>query len=354
MNVILLIKIIHLKSIPSRKSYIHNKAFEMKYTEGLSNEGITKMREKCGWTAATYWAMAKAAKIVGEDQKGRPIKQVTLQDMYKFLPWIVMFTDSKAVEPSKSLQQQIQILDTVGLTKMGYRKKAPTTVENDPKNAGIYRLEFRPMNSLELTRLLEKKRKSQGEYIIEEFLNILQIDFKREKTFSGLRDKNLLRFDFYFIHQDREFFIEFDGVQHRTGVKIWGGENAKLVTIYHDSMKNHFVIERGGVIMRFSKLSKAKIRFLIVKTILEVLFTTNATIHQSNVISCDDDVKPGKIYSDIPPTSGEVRSDMQACQVTKTNPVPGFINLANYGINFKTCRFEIIDAITQQVISTLV
>lgn len=80
--------------------------------------------------------------------------------------------------------------------------------------------------------------KSIGEYHITQILIRNKINFKSEYTFSDLKDKKLLRYDFAILDNNNNVIrlIEFDGEQHYNTKSTWYNETIH----YHDIMKNTY------------------------------------------------------------------------------------------------------------------
>jgi len=87
----------------------------------------------------------------------------------------------------------------------------------------------------------KKRKRSFGEYYIEEFLKYNQINYKKEKSFDNCRSpKNrVLRFDFYLI--DYNILIEYQGIHHYKPVnKGYRAKRVHNTTMLHDSIKKEF------------------------------------------------------------------------------------------------------------------
>lgn len=80
--------------------------------------------------------------------------------------------------------------------------------------------------------------KSKGEIMFEELLILNNINYIKEKTFKGCKDKSLLRFDFYLPDYNEN--IEIDGIQHSTLVKGWNGKKGLEDRIKKDKIKNDY------------------------------------------------------------------------------------------------------------------
>lgn len=81
-------------------------------------------------------------------------------------------------------------------------------------------------------------KSSKGELKIASFLTKENINFIRQKTFSGCKDKKLLQFDFYLPNYN--LCIEYDGEQHFKSVKHMGGQLGLNNTKRRDIIKNNF------------------------------------------------------------------------------------------------------------------
>ena len=94
------------------------------------------------------------------------------------------------------------------------------------------------------------KNQSKGERKILDFLEKHNIEYVQQKTFSQLKFKRSLRFDFFLPQQN--IVIEFDGVQHFEPVKLFGGEeNFEYVKI-KDELKNNFCKQNNIKIIRIA------------------------------------------------------------------------------------------------------
>lgn len=92
--------------------------------------------------------------------------------------------------------------------------------------------------------------KHKNEEQIFLFLKRQNIDFEAEKTFPGLKDKKLLRYDFYI--PSKNLLIEFNGEQHYHWVKV-----------FHKSYHN-FLIQKHHDWLKRKYAEKNKIQLLII------------------------------------------------------------------------------------------
>lgn len=93
---------------------------------------------------------------------------------------------------------------------------------------------------------------SKGEYLISQLLSKNNINYKQEVTFSDLKDKKSLRFDFG-IYDDNDNLIkliEYDGRQHTDKTSIWYTETI----VKHDQMKTDYCKKHNIPLQRISYL----------------------------------------------------------------------------------------------------
>lgn len=111
----------------------------------------------------------------------------------------------------------------------------------------------------------QRKNGSVGEREIAEFLKSHNISFVREKTFSDLRDKRNLRFDFYL--PDKNICIEFNGEQHYRWIKKFHHTYKDfLIQKHHDWLKRKYCLKNGIkliVIPFFANIGELKNEALI-------------------------------------------------------------------------------------------
>lgn len=102
---------------------------------------------------------------------------------------------------------------------------------------------------------------SLGEKIIQDILTENHISFKREYSFSDLKDTNLLRYDFAILNKSNApiALVEFDGPQHIEGhnftlVKDFDQE----LLLKHDMMKNEYALSHNLPLIRIPYKDKRK------------------------------------------------------------------------------------------------
>ena len=79
---------------------------------------------------------------------------------------------------------------------------------------------------------------SRGERSIFNWLQDNGIEFIPQHTFPGLKDRALLRCDFYLPNEN--IVIEYNGRQHYRAIEVFGGESALKSTRRRDSIKQRF------------------------------------------------------------------------------------------------------------------
>lgn len=87
---------------------------------------------------------------------------------------------------------------------------------------------------------------SKGEMKIKNFLDKYEI-----KNYSQHEFKNFgMPFDFYI--PSKNYCIEYDGIQHYTPIKLWGGENGHKNQLIRDQLKNKFCDDNNIKLLRIS------------------------------------------------------------------------------------------------------
>ena len=92
---------------------------------------------------------------------------------------------------------------------------------------------------------------SKGERKINDYLYNNKIDFESQKKFKKCKDKKLLPFDFLVKLRNKEFLIEYDGIQHYEykEKRIFNYEKF-LIIKKHDEIKNNFCKENNITLIR--------------------------------------------------------------------------------------------------------
>jgi protein-arginine kinase activator protein McsA len=113
-----------------------------------------------------------------------------------------------------------------------------------------------------------KCKSSHGEQKIQMYLDDQNIEYIKEKTFRGCRNKNLLRFDFYL--PEYNMCIEFDGKQHHEPFSF---NRPRKITpeIYdefidlkkRDNIKNKYCTDNNIKLLRISYIEINKIECIL-------------------------------------------------------------------------------------------
>lgn len=104
-------------------------------------------------------------------------------------------------------------------------------------------------------------KKSIGELKIKNILIEQNILFEEQKKFDSCRNKNKLPFDFYIESQN--LCIEYDGEQHYTTKKFFGGIDGLKYRMKMDSIKNKFCEEYNIKLLRISYKDQNKIEEIL-------------------------------------------------------------------------------------------
>jgi len=103
-----------------------------------------------------------------------------------------------------------------------------------------------------LNRGHQSINRSAGEQKVEKYLNDNGLNFIAEYSFSDLKDKSYLYFDFAVFDDNKELLclIEYDGACHFYPYDRYGGQEALEYTKNHDEMKNKYCKENNIILHR--------------------------------------------------------------------------------------------------------
>ncbi len=90
---------------------------------------------------------------------------------------------------------------------------------------------------------------SKGEELIKKYLDSKNIKHIREFTFPDGQCKNIknLPFDYYVLHNNKAYMIEFDHIQHFQPVKYFGGEKDYVKRFNNDCKKSYYCTEIANI-----------------------------------------------------------------------------------------------------------
>ena len=89
---------------------------------------------------------------------------------------------------------------------------------------------------------------SRGERFIQNYLSKYNISYETQKTFSNLKDKQPLSYDFYLSKQ--KVLIEYQGIQHFESVSFDGKVSSDLEKQqYHDKLKREYATNNGYTLL---------------------------------------------------------------------------------------------------------
>lgn len=83
----------------------------------------------------------------------------------------------------------------------------------------------------------------KGETLITKILNTINVDYEYQKTFSDLKDKTHLSYDFFIPNQN--ILIEYQGQQHYEPIDYFGGESQFKLQQKHDQLKADYAKANG-------------------------------------------------------------------------------------------------------------
>lgn len=105
------------------------------------------------------------------------------------------------------------------------------------------------------------ERGSSGEIAIKKVLDMMAIQYQREKQFIGCKSIRALPFDFYLPQQNT--LIEFDGEQHFKAVDYYGGVEGFERYQKHDAIKNAYCVTNNIHLLRIKWIDQQHIPTLI-------------------------------------------------------------------------------------------
>lgn len=91
---------------------------------------------------------------------------------------------------------------------------------------------------------------SKGEALVAFILQSFNIDFDKQKSFSDLKHKRLLYYDFYL--PELNMCIEYDGEQHFKSILWWGGDNLFKELQLRDKLKNEYCKKHNIPLLRLT------------------------------------------------------------------------------------------------------
>lgn len=122
----------------------------------------------------------------------------------------------------------------------------------------------RPKNHLD-GKGCPRCQNSRGENKISKVLKSLGVEFQREKTFEGCRNKLPLRFDFWLPKEN--LIIEYHGIQHYRPIKYFGGAPAFERRLRRDKIKREYAHSRGFNYLEIPYTQRGEIEKILKKRI---------------------------------------------------------------------------------------
>lgn len=110
---------------------------------------------------------------------------------------------------------------------------------------------------------------SKGELMLEKIFNDYLVDFEKQKGFEDLRHKSPLKFDFYLPKYN--LLIEYDGLQHRKPIKMFGGEEAFKIQKMIDDIKTEYTIKNNIKLLRLNNTRVDKIKKFLWDNITDIM-----------------------------------------------------------------------------------
>jgi very-short-patch-repair endonuclease len=109
---------------------------------------------------------------------------------------------------------------------------------------------------------------SVGETLIGYWLNQYSIEYEKQKTFIGCKNRRSLRYDFYLPNQN--VLIEYDGRQHFKSVECFGGENEFIITQLNDKIKSEYAEKNNITLLRIPYTERKNLSEVLKNNIIEL------------------------------------------------------------------------------------
>jgi len=114
-------------------------------------------------------------------------------------------------------------------------------------------------------------KKSQGENKIMAILDKENIIYAKEYSFSDLKNKKPLRFDFGIFNNENKliYLIEYDGIQHFNELNVsWSNADSLLLNQYRDNLKNEYCRQNNIPLIRipYTHLNNLCLEDLLLET----------------------------------------------------------------------------------------
>ena len=136
------------------------------------------------------------------------------------------------------------------------------------KTCGMY-YDTQP-NSFLQGRRCPNCKYSSGENLVKEYLVNNKLEYEQQVKYDNLYDKRKLSYDFYVPAYN--LLIEYQGRQHYSPIKRYGGEEHLKVQQYHDKMKREYASKNGISLLeiKYTKDTLEKVSDLINQKILVI------------------------------------------------------------------------------------
>ena len=227
---------------------IHNNFYD--YSETIYKNYLTKVKIICPIHGDFY-------ELPNEHIKGSGCKKCGIEKTKKF----TVLGEYKCIEKSKNVHG-----DKYNYSNMKYINSYTKVEIICPKHGSFYQA---PQDHIHSKAGCPICKESKGELLVSNILIKNDIYFDRQKSFSELKHKRLLYYDFYL--PDYKLCIEYDGEQHFKSIDYWGGDKSFEELKMRDNLKNEYCKDNNISLLRLtyketeSEIEERIINFLNIK-----------------------------------------------------------------------------------------
>lgn len=118
------------------------------------------------------------------------------------------------------------------------------------------------------------KKQSYNETVIEDFLRLAGLSYKKEVSFDGLKGLKggALRYDFAIYNKTGQIacLIEYDGELHFISTEYHGGDERLEANIAHDKIKDDFAVNNNIPLLRIPYWESDSINHILLDWLIEI------------------------------------------------------------------------------------
>ena len=177
----------------------------------------------------------------------------------------------QTILPSSVYETFINEINTIHDGRISVLEEYKTSRDRIKVKCNVCNHEWTPFSMMILRRGCPKCNFSKGELLITKILKELNINFKDQHIFDGLKtnDNGTPIFDFVIFENDKiKQIIEYDGEQHFKPIKKWGGIKRFEKQQKIDKFKNDYCNDNGIEMIRIPYTELKKINNEYIKQLI--------------------------------------------------------------------------------------